>query len=176
MANATKVYDADQVKLTIGGFAIESGFADGEFLRVEQESEDFTDIAGTDGEVTRSKTNDRRATITVLLMQTSSGNQQLSALSNIDREGPNGVGITPLLIKDNNGDTLFTLWTNGVAVDIDPGVRATLTFPGLAAQTVVGTDVLEGFVQELITETEGGDLVIPDFLIKDYPVVLRFTD
>jgi len=108
MANATKVYDADQVKLTIGGFAIESGFADGEFLRIEQESEDFTDVAGTDGEVTRSKTNDRRATITVLLMQTSSGNQALSTLSNLDREAANGVGITPLLIADKNGDTLFT--------------------------------------------------------------------
>ena len=93
MANETKVYDADQVKLTVAGFAIESGFADGEFLRVEQEADDFTDVAGTDGEVTRSKTNDRRATITVLLMQTSSGNQALSALSNVDREAPNGAGF-----------------------------------------------------------------------------------
>ncbi len=107
MANAVKVYDADQVKLTIAGFSIESGFADGEFLRVEQEADDFTDVAGTDGEVTRSKTNDRRATITVLLMQTSSGNQALSALSNVDREAPNGAGITPILIADKNGDTLY---------------------------------------------------------------------
>lgn len=107
MSNAVKTYDADQVSLTVGGFSIDSGFADGEFIRIEQEADDFTDVVGTDGEVTRSKTNDRRATITVLLMQTASGNQALSALSNLDRLSPNGAGISPLLIQDGNGDALF---------------------------------------------------------------------
>jgi len=107
MPNAVKTYDADQVVLVVGGFTIDSGFADGEFLRIEQESDDFTDVVGTDGEVARSKTNDRRATISVLLMQTASGNQALSALSNLDRLTPNGAGIAPLLIQDGNGDTLY---------------------------------------------------------------------
>lgn len=95
MPNAVKTYDADQVQLSVAGFAIEAGFADGEFLRIEQEADDFTDIAGTDGEVARSKTNDRRATITILLLQTSVSNQALSALSNLDRLTPNGAGIAP---------------------------------------------------------------------------------
>lgn len=107
MPNALKVYDADQVNISVAGFPIDSGFADGEFLRIEQESDDFSDVAGTDGEVARSKSNDRRATITILLMQTSSANQALSALSNLDRLTPNGAGIAPFLVQDGNGATIY---------------------------------------------------------------------
>ena len=82
---ATKVYDSNRILLTLGGFPIDSGYADGEFLRIEAEADDFSDVVGTDGEVARSKTNDRRATATILLMQTSKANQLLSALSNLDR-------------------------------------------------------------------------------------------
>ena len=55
---AFKTYDADQVSVLINGIELK-GYADGEFLRIEQEGADFTDVVGTDGEVTRSKTNDR---------------------------------------------------------------------------------------------------------------------
>ncbi|MGB3903606.1 MAG: hypothetical protein WBB22_01665 [Anaerolineae bacterium] len=75
-----------------------------------------------------------------------------------------------------NGDKLFALWTNGTAVDDDLGVNTTLTFPGLSAPQVVGLDVLNGFEQELITETENGNLVIRNLLVKDYPVILRLID
>jgi hypothetical protein len=49
------------------------------------------------------------------------------------------------------GDVLFALWTNGAAVDDNPGVTANLTFPDLSAQKVEGIDVLNGFEQELVT-------------------------
>jgi len=75
-----------------------------------------------------------------------------------------------------NGDRLFALWTDGVAVDDDPGVPSTLTFPGTSAQKVIGIDVLHGFEQELIIENENGDLVIHNFLIKDYPIILRLIN
>ena len=75
-----------------------------------------------------------------------------------------------------NGDTLFALWTDGAAVDDDPGVRTTLIFPGLSASTVIGIDVLYGFEQELIAETGNGSLVIRDLLVKDYPIIIRFTE
>jgi hypothetical protein len=74
-----------------------------------------------------------------------------------------------------NGDILFALWTNGTAVEDDPGVNTTLTFRGLDAGKVVGLDVLYGFEQELITETENGNLIIHDLLVKDYPIILRIT-
>lgn len=76
----------------------------------------------------------------------------------------------------SNGDKLLALWTDGVAVDDDPGVQATLTFPGFSVQKVVGIDVLNGFEQELVTSIKDGDLVIRDLLVKDYPIVLRISD
>jgi len=75
----------------------------------------------------------------------------------------------------SNGDKLLALWTDGVAVDDDPGVKATLTFPGLSAQKVVGIDVLHGFEQQMTANIEGGNTVITNLLVKDYPIILRFT-
>ena len=75
----------------------------------------------------------------------------------------------------SNGDHLIALWTDGVAVDDDPGIDATLTIPRLSAQKVVGIDVLHGFEQELVIDTEDGDIVIQNLLVKDYPVILRLS-
>lgn len=109
MAIETKVYNADEVTIVVGPVLITGGYADGEFLRVEQESDDTEDVVGTDGEVSVSRTNDRRATITILLMQTAASNQELSVLSNLTRNAPGGVGgFVPMLIKDRNGATLYT--------------------------------------------------------------------
>lgn len=72
-----------------------------------------------------------------------------------------------------NGDKLLALWTDGVAVDDDPDVEATLTFPSFSAQKVTAIDVLNGFEQELVTSIEDGNLVIRDLLVKDYPIILR---
>jgi hypothetical protein len=65
------------------------------------------------------------------------------------------------------------VWNDNVAVDYDPGALSTLTFPDTSAQKVIGIDVLHGFEQELIIENENGNLVIRNFLIKDYPIILR---
>lgn len=108
MSNDTKIYDADQVTMILCNIPIDSGYADGEFLRIEQDSDDFSDVVGTDGEVTRSKTNDRRATVTVSLMQSSTGNTVLSALNNLDRNIPGGAGVGTLLVRDKQGTSLYT--------------------------------------------------------------------
>jgi len=75
----------------------------------------------------------------------------------------------------SNGDKLLAVWTDGPAVDDDPGASATLTFPASSAERVAGIDVLNGFEQELFTETGDGNLVIRDLLVKDYPIILRIT-
>ncbi len=72
-----------------------------------------------------------------------------------------------------NGDRLLALWNDDAAVDDDPGVGATLIFPGLSASRVVGIDVFNGVEQELITD---GNLVIRNLLVKDYPLILRLID
>lgn len=74
-----------------------------------------------------------------------------------------------------NGDKLIALWTDGIAVDEDPGVNATLTLSDVLAQKVMGIDVLEGFEQQMITAIEEGNLVIGNLLVKDYPIILRLT-
>ena len=72
-----------------------------------------------------------------------------------------------------NGDRLLALWTDGVAIDDDPGIETTLTFRNISAQKVVAIDVLNSFQQELITSVEEGNLVIYNLLVKDYPIILR---
>jgi len=71
-----------------------------------------------------------------------------------------------------DGDMLFALWTDGVAVDDDPGVRTTLSFQNISAQELAGIDVLHGFEQQLIASVEDGNLVVHDLLVKDYPIIL----
>lgn len=106
--SSAKVYDADQVVMVFMGIPISSGYADGEFLTIEQEAQDFETKVGTDGEVTRSKTNNRHAIIKVKLMQSSDGNEALSAINNVDIAASGGLGIGPMLIKDLQGTTLYT--------------------------------------------------------------------
>lgn len=107
MAGDLKIYDPNDVSASIAGLPM-SGWADGEFIRIERESNAFDDVAGTDGEVTRSKSNDDRATITFLLMQSSDANDLLSALYNTDKNTPGGAGVGAFLVRDGSGRALFT--------------------------------------------------------------------
>ena len=103
------------------------------------------------------------------------GTEPLNLGLEIDSEATN---IASYGFTHPSGDTLLALWTDGAAVDYDPGVKATLTFPGVSASRVTSIDVLErgGFEQELITEIESGNLVIRNLLVKDYPMIVRLTD
>lgn len=103
----TKFFDADQVTVVIAGIPI-SGYADGEFLTITQESDAFATVVGVDGDVTRSKTKDYRATVELSLMQTSDANDMLSALYNTDREAANGAGVGAFLVRDRQGRALYT--------------------------------------------------------------------
>jgi hypothetical protein len=75
-----------------------------------------------------------------------------------------------------NGDSLVAFWADDVASEDGSGVSATLTLPGLTAQHVIGMDVLNGFEQQLVTSDENGNLVVRNLLVKDYPIIIRFTD
>jgi hypothetical protein len=109
------IYDPNEVTVVVAGVPIEGGFADGTFIEIVQESDDFVDSIGADGDVTRSKTNDRRATITLTLMQSSEANALLSALSTLDVTASNGAGVGPLMIKDNQGTAKYTAEKSWVA-------------------------------------------------------------
>jgi len=75
----------------------------------------------------------------------------------------------------SDGSRLVALWADGVAVNYDPGIPSTITIPGFAGWKATGIDVLNGFEQGLITEDENGNLVISDFLLKDYPIIIRLS-
>ena len=75
----------------------------------------------------------------------------------------------------SDGSRLVALWADGVAVNDDPGIPSTITIPGFAGWKATGIDVLNGFEQGLITEDENGNLVISDFLLKDYPIIIRLS-
>ena len=71
-----------------------------------------------------------------------------------------------------NGDKLLALWTDGAAVEEDPGITTTLTLPGLSDQRMTGIDVLNGIQQEMIIEVENDSLVIRNLMVKDYPIII----
>lgn len=105
MAFVTNTYNADEVLIYFDGIQAQ-GFADGEFITIEQMADQFTSVVGSDGEVARSKTNDRRVKVTLKLLQTSSTNAQLSAALNNDLNSPNGSGIGTCSVQDLNGASI----------------------------------------------------------------------
>ena len=70
---------------------------------------------------------------------------------------------------------MIALWTDGIALDFDPGTTATVTLPSLAGHQVTAIDPLYSYQQPVIADAEGGDLVIRDLLVKDYPIILRLS-
>lgn len=124
---AVKEYDANEVTVNFSGLPIESGYADGEFVRIEQQNKSFSSVQGTDGQVTRSKTNQDLTTVTIILMQSSEGQAKLSTILNADLLAGNGAGIGPLLIRDRQGLSVFeaNAWITGPPkISYDRGATA----------------------------------------------------
>jgi hypothetical protein len=104
MANRLAKYNPDLVTITVAGVLIQ-GYADGEFVTIAQAADQFVDEVGTDGEVARSPTNDRRMDITIKLIQTSQSNAVLSSLLNADLNNPNGQTFS-CQVEDVAGGTI----------------------------------------------------------------------
>ncbi len=107
------------------------------------------------------------------LCDTLAGAEPVSMALSLETEGDANMRSYAFILPD--GDRLLALWTNDEAVEEDSGVNTTLTIPASSAQKVIGIDILNGFEQELVAETENGDLVIRNLLVKDYPIILRFV-
>ncbi len=100
-----KTYDPNDVSLVAFGIPI-TGFADGTFISIEYNEDDFSLQVGTDGDACRSKSSNRSARMTITLGQWSLANDLLSAVHAADILTPSGDGIGPFLMKDNSGTTL----------------------------------------------------------------------
>jgi hypothetical protein len=100
-----KTYDPQKVKLSLGG-QIASGYVDGTFISVERDEDSWTKVVGADGEVSRAKSANTAATLTLTLAQTSPFNDILSALAAADEV--NSAGVFPVILKDNGGNTVIS--------------------------------------------------------------------
>jgi hypothetical protein len=123
-----KRYDAAQVTVCLMGILVDSGFAEGEFLTIKQNAPDYEIVVGTDGQVTRSRTNNRSAEIELKLMQTSDGNTLLSAMSNTGLLTANGSDIGILLVRDRiSGLCMYTAQNCWIAKppDVTMDIKAT---------------------------------------------------
>ena len=72
-------YDPLLVAMTFGGVPI-VGLADGTFIKIERNEDEWKDYAGTDGEVAWARQHDKRGTVTFTLKITSPSNDDLSAI------------------------------------------------------------------------------------------------
>ncbi len=102
---ALSTYDPAQVAVIVNGFTM-GGFADGTFVLVERDEDAWSLTVGTDGEATRSKSNNRSGTITITLLNSSDSNTVLDGFANSDEVS--NAGVVTVFIKDNSGTTLAT--------------------------------------------------------------------
>jgi len=97
-------YDPGQVIVVIGGAPV-SGFADGTFVSVSFDEQQWNKVTGADGLTQRSKTNNYAGSITITLLNSARSNDALSQLWTEDRERNDGA--VPVLIKDLSGRTIW---------------------------------------------------------------------
>lgn len=95
-------YDPKNIILTVGTQAL-GGFADGTFVSMEFDEDLFSKKVGTDGEVTRVKTNNFTGKFTFTLDQASPSNTHLSTLLLLDKVS--NAGVVPVSLVDKNGPT-----------------------------------------------------------------------
>lgn len=102
-----KTYDPKKYVIVFAGIPLNKGVQDGTFLVVASVGQGFTSKAGVDGEVTRTRMHDRRATARLTLMQTSEVNDRLSARYEADRNAVNGEGVGAFYVQDLSGTTVL---------------------------------------------------------------------
>jgi hypothetical protein len=107
MSGKLYTYDPSEIKLLVSGFPI-TGFAPDSIVTIAPEADLWSDVVGCDGDVTRAKSLDRRATVTINLAQSSPSNLVLSALVTADINTPGGASVGPFLCADKHGSSLFT--------------------------------------------------------------------
>lgn len=115
-----KTYDPKDYSLIVGGHIVE-GFADGTFINASRNEDTWALSVGADGEGARAKSNNKSGTFVITLMHTSRSNTVLSGFHNADEL--NNGGQVPVLLKDNNGDTVIeatTAWVRKPA-DVERG-------------------------------------------------------
>lgn len=98
-------YDPSKLSVVFGAIPIH-GFADDTLFEIESEESRYnesSDVRGND--ITRSKINKNTATITLYLLQNSPSNKVLNSF--LEADWINDSGAFPIIIKDDQGNTIF---------------------------------------------------------------------
>ena len=101
----TKVYDSNQVFVTLAGRPINKGRDSGTFVSSEYSADSFTLVVGADGETTMCRTNNRSGTIKLTLVQTADSHRTLMALESDQRAQPGGT-LLDYELRDLSGGLL----------------------------------------------------------------------
>jgi len=99
-------YDPKDVVVVYGALVL-TGFADGTFVKVAMNEDDFGLKVGADGEGCRVRKRNKSATVEVTLLQSSASNAALSASRALDIETPEGLLGKQLSITTSSGNTFF---------------------------------------------------------------------
>lgn len=98
-----RTYDPAQVVINVDGRDI-SGYADGTFVNIARNADQFTLAVGADGESTRAKSNNRSGRITFTLQQSSPSNDILDEIATQDEL--DNTGAVPVRVEDASGTTV----------------------------------------------------------------------
>lgn len=104
MSGRLAVFDLTAYDTIIGGVPLKDGLVS---VEVAPEGPAFADELGVDGHVVRYRTGENRANLNVVLKGSSEEHAKLSAIHAADVAATNGAGVVPVLVKDNNGTTLY---------------------------------------------------------------------
>ncbi len=99
---SVQTFNPNELFIAVGGVLL-SGFAE-QIVTVERDQPVAFDERGTEGEIIRYLSEDRRGDITFTLLATSPGNLVLSTFVNADEL--TGVQVFPVIIRDGAGNAL----------------------------------------------------------------------
>ena len=97
-----KTYNSAEVSVIVGTRRA-TGLVEGSFVTAIRDAQTFTKQVGSDGEITRSKTNNKAGSVQIVVQQGSDFNDFLSELHLIDENTSNG--IVPIMVIDDSGTT-----------------------------------------------------------------------
>jgi len=120
---ALSTYSPSDVTVTLAGMHSVTGYIDGTFIRIIKDCKPFYKVRAMDGEIARMYFDDTGYRVELTLMQSSSSNNILSMLYNID--STTHMGKFPLFIKDGRGQTNFlaaSAWVESIP-DVDFGTE-----------------------------------------------------
>lgn len=104
-------YSPSDVTVTLAGMHSVTGYSSGTFIRITKDIRPFSKVRAMDGEIARMYSEDTGYKVELTLAQSSSTNNILTMLYNIDTA--THMGKFPLFIKDGRGQTSFlaaTAW------------------------------------------------------------------